>query len=121
MDDGETDAHTMVCTVTTRVSVDTRNIGTATGFSPAGTPKQSTDDALVDIVTPAITVVKTAGNAADGTTLYTNGGDVTYTYLVTNTGEVDPDQRVADRQQARPHLLPGRPSSRWTTARPTPT
>ncbi len=41
------------------------------------------------IVTPHITVVKTAGNAPDGTTLYTNGGNVTYTYLVTNDGDVD--------------------------------
>ena len=43
----------------------------------------------MDVVTPSISVVKTAVAAADGTTLYTNGGDVTYSYLVTNTGEVN--------------------------------
>ena len=88
VDDDETDNHMMTCTATTRVSVDTENIGTATGFSPAGTRKDASDPALVDVVTPKITVVKTAGSAADNTTLYTNGGDVTYTYLVTNTGDV---------------------------------
>ena len=88
------------------MSVDTTNIGSVSGTSPSGTTKTATDDAKVDVVTPSITVVKTAVGAADGTTLYTNGGDVTYSYLVTNTGEVDLANVTLDRQQARRHHVP---------------
>ena len=35
---------------------------------------------------PAISIVKTAGDAADGEVFATEPGNVTYTYVVTNTG-----------------------------------
>ncbi len=78
----------MTCTATASVAVDTINLGEVDATSPAGTPVEDTDTAEVEILTPSISVVKTAGNAADGTPLYTNGGEVLYTYLVTNTGDV---------------------------------
>jgi uncharacterized repeat protein (TIGR01451 family) len=37
---------------------------------------------------PSIQIVKTAGSAADGAEFVTEGGNVTYTYVVTNTGPV---------------------------------
>ncbi len=78
----------MTCTATTTVLVDTPNIGTATGTSAAGATKTATDPAMVVILTPSISIVKTAGDAANGDPYYTDGGPVTYTYVVTNTGEV---------------------------------
>jgi uncharacterized repeat protein (TIGR01451 family) len=38
---------------------------------------------------PSISIVKTAGDAPDGGTYQFLGGDVEYTYLVTNTGPID--------------------------------
>ncbi len=87
----------MTCYATATVGVDTTNIGTASGTSPANVTKTATDDAKVVILTPAISVVKTAGDAADGATYYTNGGNVLYTYVVANTGEVNlTDVKVVD-------------------------
>jgi hypothetical protein len=37
---------------------------------------------------PSISIVKTAGNAADGAVLVQGPGSVTYTYVVTNTGPI---------------------------------
>ena len=79
----------MTCTATTSVAADTMNVATASGASPAGQSVDANDAAAVEILTPSISVVKTAGAAADGATLYITGGPVTYAYLVTNTGEVD--------------------------------
>src|SRR5207244_2022058 len=43
---------------------------------------------VVDVVAPGIDIVKTAGSAADGTTLFINGAQtVTFSYKVTNTGD----------------------------------
>jgi uncharacterized repeat protein (TIGR01451 family) len=78
----------MTCYATASVSVDTINLGVVKAESPSGTDVEDSDTAEVVILTPAIRVVKTAGNAADGTPLYTNGGNVVYTYVVTNIGEV---------------------------------
>ena len=79
----------MTCTATTTLSTDTVNTGTVTATSPAGQPASDNDSAEVVILTPAISIVKTAGTAADGDPFPTNGGDVLYTYVVENTGEVD--------------------------------
>ena len=78
----------MTCVVTTTVSVDTENTAVVNATSPAGKAVDATDKANVEILVPSISVVKTAGSAGDGAILYTNGGDVTYTYVVTNTGDV---------------------------------
>ena len=43
----------------------------------------------MNVVGPAIQIIKTAGNAADGSEFVTVPGPVTYHYAVTNTGEVD--------------------------------
>ena len=46
----------------------------------------ATDSVQVIPQKPAITIVKTAGDAADGAVFSTEPGAVTYTYLVTNSG-----------------------------------
>ncbi len=79
----------MTCTATTTIGVDTINVAVAAGTSPAGQPVDANDAAAVVVLVPSIDVVKTAGGAADGATHYTNGGNVLYTYLVTNVGETD--------------------------------
>ncbi len=48
------------------------------------------DDSTVRVVTASISLVKTAGNAADGTTLRVDKpGNVIFTYVVKNTGTAD--------------------------------
>jgi uncharacterized repeat protein (TIGR01451 family) len=84
------------CTATMSITADTTNIATAAGVSVgAGLPASDTDDAVVDVVGPAISVIKTAGGAADaqvadGATYLTEifVDNVTYAYLVANTGEI---------------------------------
>ncbi len=49
-------------------------------------PLCDTDDETVTPEKPEIQIVKTAGNAADGEVYTTEAGNVTYTYVVTNTG-----------------------------------
>ena len=71
-------------TTTSAIAVDTVNVGTATGTPPVGEPVKATDDAKVDVINPAIDVEKTANPAE-----ILPGEDVTYTYVVTNTGDVD--------------------------------
>lgn len=70
------------------VSVDTLNVGEAVGEygiadSPFGGTVSDTDDAVVDVIAPAITVDKTAvpADAVAGT-------PITYHFVVTNTGDV---------------------------------
>ncbi len=79
----------MTCFATRTVSADRTNIATSTGFTPQqpNVPVTDTDDAIVDVVAPAIRVVKTAGAAADGAVLVTLPGNVTFSYVVTNTGD----------------------------------
>lgn len=81
------------CDVTLTVLVDTTNVAVATGHTAQQPDEDVTDDddAIVDIVAPAIAIVKTAGDAEDGEVYVTEAfpDNVTYTYEVTNTGEVD--------------------------------
>lgn len=89
-------AASFTCYATKSITADTTNIATAAGVSiGAGLPASDTDDAVVDVVGPAITVIKTAGGSAgsqvaDGATYATEvfNDNVTYAYLVTNTGEI---------------------------------
>ncbi len=96
------DVETYQCTLT-NVTADFTNV-----IEVKGTPSDSLgdplpgvadvtddDDAVVDVVAPAIKVVKTAGNAADGEVEYLNGQTkpvaVTYDFVVTNEGDTPLD------------------------------
>ncbi|MEF8733040.1 MAG: SdrD B-like domain-containing protein [Candidatus Accumulibacter meliphilus] len=79
----------MTLTSTFSVTGDRTNIATATGDTPDGGTVSDDDDAVVDVIAPAIQIVKTAGSAADGAVLTTTAGDVLYTYVVSNTGDAD--------------------------------
>ncbi|MFQ5658212.1 MAG: FecR domain-containing protein, partial [Candidatus Methylomirabilales bacterium] len=83
-------------TASTSLTTDVTNQATVTA-TPAkdGVPLDladvsDSDDAVVDVVSPAVELIKTAGNAADDTILTVNVGDsVTYNYEVTNTGDTE--------------------------------
>jgi uncharacterized repeat protein (TIGR01451 family) len=81
------------CEVTLTVNHDTTNVAVATGHTAQkpSTDVSANDDAVVDVVGPALQLVKTAGSAADGAEFVTEPGpnNVTYHYAVTNSGEVD--------------------------------
>ncbi|NNF56078.1 MAG: DUF11 domain-containing protein, partial [Acidimicrobiales bacterium] len=70
------------CTVTT-VASDFINEITATGTDPVGGTVTSTDDAIVDVIAPAISIEKTP----DTQTILA-GSDATFTITVTNIGDV---------------------------------
>jgi uncharacterized repeat protein (TIGR01451 family) len=85
------------CTKAVAVMNDVTNIGTATGTPSdiSGNPLpdilnvSDSDNAVVDVVAPSLDLVKTAGNAPDGGTLWVAGPppvNVTFHYTVTNTG-----------------------------------
>ena len=69
-------------TCSTIINLDTTNAVTATGDDSLGNEKTDGDTKFVDVVAPAIEIVKTA----DRTTVLANEL-VTYTYVVTNTGD----------------------------------
>ena len=84
-----------VCTFTATITNDTSNIAIASG-RPANAngvllqlPAVSdTDDAVVDVVDPAIDLIKLANDAPDGEVAYVlPGAMVTYTYQIVNTGD----------------------------------
>ncbi len=85
----------VTCTAVLTVDTDTTNIAETTGNPttedgtdiPDATDPTDTDDAVVDVPGPGVSIIKTAGDAADGDTYLFAGGDVTYTYVVTNTGD----------------------------------
>ncbi len=80
-----------ICTVTKTLASDSltahTNVVTAVGTDDDGTSATATDDATVtfDDVAPSILVTKTA----DPTSLPETGGDVTFTFVVTNDGVED--------------------------------
>jgi uncharacterized repeat protein (TIGR01451 family) len=67
------------------------NIATASGQPLVGDRVSSQDDANVTLLVPGISIVKTAGDAADGQTYVTEAfaDNVTYHYSIKNTGELD--------------------------------
>ena len=71
-------------TATSAIAFDVTNVGTATGTPPVGPKVTATDDAVVDVVNPKIDVEKSAAP-----TQVLPGENVTYTYVVNNTGDVD--------------------------------
>jgi len=89
---------TVTCTADIQVDGDATNIATTTGTPtdengtpyPDVEPPTDNDDAVVVVtpLVPGISIVKTAGDAADGGTLtITEAGLVTFTYVVENTGD----------------------------------
>ena len=66
----------------------TTNIGTATGHNGDDTVTD-TDTATVTVTPPANEPAISIDKTADPTTLPAGGGNVTYTYVVTNTGDAD--------------------------------
>jgi uncharacterized repeat protein (TIGR01451 family) len=67
------------------------NVAVASPTVPPGYPgvPPQTNGAVYSVVVPGIGIVKTAGDAAEGEVYYTrSGADVTYTFVVTNTGDV---------------------------------
>ncbi|MEE9615531.1 MAG: LamG-like jellyroll fold domain-containing protein, partial [Anaerolineae bacterium] len=69
-------------TCSTAVNTDIVNTATVTGTDSAGGTVSAQATASVDVISPDISIVKTA----DPTVIYT-GDTVTYTYIVTNLGE----------------------------------
>lgn len=71
------------------IEVDTVNVGNATGSYTVtdGSVREiaDTDDAFVDVVRPAVEIVKTSDAAEEGVD---PGDPVTYSFRVTNTGDV---------------------------------
>jgi uncharacterized repeat protein (TIGR01451 family) len=81
------------------------NVGTVVAFSvPLGTEVSDNDDAeLCTPENPSITIVKTAGDAADDTVLEIQPGDlVTFHYHVCNTGDVPLENGVVTDDNGTP-------------------
>jgi LPXTG-motif cell wall-anchored protein len=78
LDHGETWNYTC----TSVINVDTINVATATGQPPVGAAVTDTDDADVNVVNPLLRIVKAGPAQAH------EGDLVTYTFTVTNTGDV---------------------------------
>lgn len=74
----------MFATVPYDVTADVTNIATVTGDDPLEHEVTADDDASVDVRNPDVSIVK----SADPEMIY-EGEDVTYTYLITNTGDTD--------------------------------
>ncbi len=68
----------------TNLDVTTTNVVTATGTDEYGHEVTDSAEALVEVFSPSISIVKTADP-----TVILSGETVTYTYLVTNTGDIE--------------------------------
>jgi uncharacterized repeat protein (TIGR01451 family) len=80
-----TESWTFTCTVT--ITETTTNVGTATGYD--GEDKVSdTDEATVTVEQPVLAASIHVEKTVLPLTLPATGGDVTYTYVVSNTGDL---------------------------------
>lgn len=98
LDPGETWRFTCVA----NVFEDTTNTATATGDDSLGNPVRDTDTAFVDVVRPAIDLLKTANP-----TVVLPGGLVLYTYAVTNPGDVPLANVIVSDDKCSPVLYQG--------------
>ncbi|MBI1881732.1 MAG: DUF11 domain-containing protein, partial [Chloroflexi bacterium] len=73
---------TYTCTLN-NVTLDFTNVATATGTPPTGPNVSDNDDAVVDVINPAIIIAKTPDNQQ-----VASGSTVTFTITVTNTGDI---------------------------------
>ena len=74
------------------VRADFTNVADVTGDDPNGVPVEDSDDAAVDVINPAIAIEKTPDSQQAR-----SGDTVTFTIVVTNTGDVDlTDVEVTD-------------------------
>jgi uncharacterized repeat protein (TIGR01451 family) len=74
----------VTCTYTiTAGTADLHNVATVVGRDELDRSVDDDDDADVDVLNPAITIVK----SADQTSISGTSGPITFTYLVTNTGD----------------------------------
>ncbi len=87
---------TQTLTAVGTVNAPALNTGTVTGtpaFSGASiglAAVSAIDDAFVEIIAPAVTIIKTVGGVADGlTATVARNSTAVYSYVVTNTGDTD--------------------------------
>jgi len=74
---------TTSCSRSTTLNQDTTNTATVSGQDPLGNDVTDSDSAAVNIISPAIEVTVTSNQ-----TIIYSGQAVTYTYQITNTGDV---------------------------------
>jgi uncharacterized repeat protein (TIGR01451 family) len=70
------------CTYQVGAGDDAHNVAAVLAVDSIGRPVSDSDETFVDVIHPAISIVKTADPV-----LVSEPGSVTYTYLVTNTGD----------------------------------
>jgi uncharacterized repeat protein (TIGR01451 family) len=82
------------CEFTANVFRDETNVITANGTDDEGTPVTGEDDATVDVVDPSLNIKKATNGIdsddAPGDEILV-GSDITWSYVVTNSGDVDID------------------------------
>ncbi|MGH9041121.1 MAG: DUF5979 domain-containing protein [Acidimicrobiia bacterium] len=82
----------ITCTYEMAATVDAKNVASVTGVDGLERDVSGSDETYVDVLNPAITIVKTADLVSVG-----DGGTVTFTYVVTNTGDTPlTNVKVAD-------------------------
>jgi len=82
--DNLTAGESMICNCTATITENTTNEVTVTGTAPNNDIVSDSDTAYVQVIAPSIDVNKTANE-----TMIQSGETVTYTYNVTNTGDVN--------------------------------
>jgi uncharacterized repeat protein (TIGR01451 family) len=72
----------LTCTYKVGATGDAHNVAAVSAVDALGRPLTATDGTYVDVINPAIVIVKTANPVS-----VSISGPVTYTYVVTNTGD----------------------------------
>ncbi|MFD8495576.1 CARDB domain-containing protein [Amycolatopsis sp. NPDC059657] len=86
-------SQTYECTMTAPAD-DTVNVAKVSGSPPTGPPLSTSDDAKIDVIHPAVKITKEASPR-----MVRAGDDVTFTIVVTNTGDVPlTDVSIVDPQ-----------------------
>src|SRR5581483_6863543 len=83
---------TITCSYTANPSADAHNVASVNAHDAIGGPATATDETFVDVVHPAIAIVKTATSTTQqgvlNVTTAHEGDPIVYHYKVTNTGDV---------------------------------